>query len=412
LGQVMEVGDFIKFNAAKVSRVPPPGGDAGEGVREIQYITTAMVVAKTAQLIKKRDFPTAAAKVTDISQVTQGKIANFRTVTEFLRKKKLNSKEMQVLESIEKGELAANVLDSLSQTTIEETDSEEEESGTDESDADEDDNGNDADDADDDDDDDIMVVAEFGDTAESKPVSKKPIVKPMPDKTVVEVKKPVETSNKTENEVTKLANEMKQKELRKFIMSYIVMLAKVKCGSKTKLKVSHLKKVSGATQSNAFLAKLLVALGKECLKSEKGGVKVAHVFLTQPQVLVITEKGVTADKHLDMSEDISELNGSSKQSPPKKAIVSDVVDVASKYNSNVIKQILQGFIKLIDGEMTVMELAKSLLMDKKNLEKVLGAIVKRCEANMASEGGFKINNIFVSTLWKKKIANSGAEAIY
>jgi len=76
--------------------------------------------------------------------------------------------------------------------------------------------------------------------------------------------------------------------------------------------VSHLKKVSGATQSNAFLAKLLVALGKECLKSEKGGVKVAHVFLTQPQVLVITEKGVTAEKHLDMSEDIAELNGSSK----------------------------------------------------------------------------------------------------
>merc|ERR1719436_1834371 len=154
---------------------------------------------------------------------------------------------------------------------------------------------------------------------------------------------------------------MKQKELRKLIMSYIVILGKVQDRSKTKLKVSQLKKVSGATQTNAFLAKLLLALGKECLKTKKAGIHVGHVFVTPSQVSVITEKGVTMEKHLDLSEDISESNGTSTKSPAVKAKPSDdVIDAASKYSTNIIKQILQGFIKLIDGEMTVLELAKNL----------------------------------------------------
>merc|ERR1719273_1495282 len=103
----MIVGDYIKFNAAKVE------SDMQETkVREVPYMTTAMVVAKTVDEIKAAAIPDTAAVVTSLDQVTKEKIGNFRTVTNFLGGKKLTSKEEVLLEEISRGEFASQVLDS------------------------------------------------------------------------------------------------------------------------------------------------------------------------------------------------------------------------------------------------------------------------------------------------------------
>merc|ERR1712203_1003227 len=73
-------------------------------------MATAMVLAKTVDEIKVASIPETAAVVTSLDQVTKEKIANFRTVTNFLGNKKLTSKEEVMLEEITRGDLANQVL--------------------------------------------------------------------------------------------------------------------------------------------------------------------------------------------------------------------------------------------------------------------------------------------------------------
>ena len=58
---MIEVGDFIMFNAVKVSN---------DAASRIKYMATAMVVDKDSEALKAKQIPDSAPVITEIEQVT------------------------------------------------------------------------------------------------------------------------------------------------------------------------------------------------------------------------------------------------------------------------------------------------------------------------------------------------------
>jgi len=105
LADVMKVGDFIKFNGVRVD--PAKSGDA----RDIRYMATALVVAKTSEKVKCLKFPADIAQIDAIDQVTPTKIDNFKVVAGVMNGTRLSEAERELLDSIKSGKLASKVMD-------------------------------------------------------------------------------------------------------------------------------------------------------------------------------------------------------------------------------------------------------------------------------------------------------------
>ena len=101
LSDVMEVGDFIKFNAALVE------SKAIDCPRDINYMTTAMIVAKTAEELKTKNIPETAARILSLDQVAPTKMENFKVVVGVMNSTKINEVEEALLDGLRSGNVAA-----------------------------------------------------------------------------------------------------------------------------------------------------------------------------------------------------------------------------------------------------------------------------------------------------------------
>jgi len=386
LSDVMIVGDYIKFNAAKVESEMQE-----TKVREVPYMTTAMVVAKTVDEIKAAAIPNTAAVVTSLDQVTKEKIANFRTVTNFLGNKKLTSKEEAMLEEITRGDLANQVLVPQpdptrgidDETVLEDSGSE----GTDEE------EGEDQQNQEDEDDEEIMIVEErhVGVVKELQQVVKtpKPKSSPMKSASITEVSE--SNLKAAEANLDKLSKELRPSELRKVLMAYIGMLPRTENRA---IDVVKLRESSQPEMKIDFLKKFLLSLGEVC-QAAKAGLKVGHVFITASQVALIQERGAT--DHLHLTRVWTETQDS---------------DPLETLSPNILRKVLLGFVKLIEGKTTLEQLGLDTGVAT-DLKRVLMSVVNICKENIKKEGnkGFKLQNIFINTNQATQIANKGSAVL-
>jgi len=98
LPDVLAAGHFLKINLVKVET-----SDGGH--RNIQYMATAMVVHKTIDGVKVKEIPDAAPIISDIEQVTQNKLDNFKVVAGVINQTKPSQNEEAIIKTIKTGEL-------------------------------------------------------------------------------------------------------------------------------------------------------------------------------------------------------------------------------------------------------------------------------------------------------------------
>jgi len=356
----------------------------------VPYMTTAMVVAKTVDEIKAAAIPNTAAVVTSLDQVTKEKIANFRTVTNFLGNKKLTSKEEAMLEEITRGDLANQVLVPQpdptrgidDETVLEDSGSE----GTDEEEGEDQQNQEDEDEE-------IMIVEErhVGAVKELQQVVKTPKLKstPMKSASITEVSE--SNLKAAEANLDKLSKELRPGELRKVLMAYIGMLPR---SENRAIDVVKLRESSQPEMKIDFLKKFLLSLGEVC-QAAKAGLKVGHVFITASQVALIQERG--AIDHLHLTRVWTETQDS---------------DPLETLSPNILRKVLLGFVKLIEGKTTLEQLGLDTGVAT-DLKRVLMSVVNICKENIKKEGnkGFKLQNIFINTNQATQIANKGSAVL-
>ena len=99
-------------------------------------------------------------------------------------------------------------------------------------------------------------------------------------------------------DISKLAEELKPKELRKIIMAYIGALGSMPEDQDKRI-INVEAVVAGVnTEKNLdFFAEFFVSLGQNCLRVEKG-FKVGHMLVTMAQVKTIRARGVLVKEHI------------------------------------------------------------------------------------------------------------------
>ena len=401
LGDVMEVGDFVKFNIAKVER-------EGEEkrVREIAYMATAMVMSKTSEDIRTTAIPGTAAVVTSLDQVAKEKLANFRTVVNYLGVKGLSAREEELVEGVRAGRLARQVLEAtrgLEDNVVEESEEEEEDVM---------DNLEVVEEEQSDDDDEIMIVEErkIGFTEEKekpapearswyeaksdatkKKAEAKAIVKP--------AEKPKQQTDAlpsaSEQDLAEITSTYSPSELRRLVMAYISQVSGRQQG--TKLDLAVLRQEARSSKEGLEVARLLLAVTRRCQEVQARGCKVGHVFLTQGQVVILKEKGVKRMNEIKMGEKLQEE-----------------ADVTEKFSSAQLRKFLLSFMKLLDKKCNLAQLAKENELNVPEMKEVLQAVVTKCQAAPVVEGvrtGFKLQNVFVNSTLAGKIAAHGKASI-
>jgi len=97
----------------------------------------------------------------------------------------------------------------------------------------------------------------------------------------------------------KLVEELKPKELRKVIMSYVSSISNLpEEPEKRKVNVAGAIASVNSEKDISFFEDFFISLGQNCLKAEKG-IKVGHVFVTQVQMKTIRGKGVLSKKDIE-----------------------------------------------------------------------------------------------------------------
>jgi len=242
LTDVMGVGDYIKFNGVHIQ------GSTEENMRNIKHMTTAMVVAKTAEELKYMDIPTTAARIQSLDQVTNNKIENFKIVTRVMNNTKITDTEAGILGTLESGEVAK--LFGVKPKSKKKSDTKA---------------------ASDDSDDEITVIGD--ETEEDKK-----------DKAIIE--------------------ELKPSELRKLMMCYMEAVTKNnEYKVKMKMNLEEIRRASKTEKSCEFLENFFLYLGRQC-KSAIRGVKFGHVFVNQSQVNLIKERGILSKEDIKKVEHV------------------------------------------------------------------------------------------------------------
>jgi len=427
LADVMKVGDFIKFNGVRVD--PAKSGDA----RDIRYLATALVVAKTSDEVKTMEFPSDIAKIETIDQVAKTKIDNFKIVAGVMNTTQLSKTEEEIIDDIKRGRLGSKFLDLSNHSGC--TDDVLQESG-----------GSD---------DEATCVEKYvkvGEKEKEQNISK--------EVNIVDIQT--------------LVSELKPKELRKLIMSYIEFVTKLpEEASKKKFDIGNIVKTLNSDKSIRFFADFFISLGHACKTAEKG-IKVGHVFLTQTQVKAIRLKGIACEDDIDIEkseqigadnkgvDNVGDCEGKVEQTmnvdqmktclgkkEEKKVeeveiieeeivvknqcnndgkIVGEIQEVKAlselkvpdskvpesssheealgKLETPQLRKFLLSFMKLIDNSITLDEVAKNCNVTEEDARKLLAAITFKCRESPVVEGkrqSFKLKNIFVNSTWVEKI---------
>ena len=244
LPDVLSVGDFVKFNAAKVDM------EGGGSERDIQYLATSMITDTGVEDIREREIPDSAPVISDINQVTASKIENFKVVAGFLNKIKLTPEEEDIINYIKSGGLlskfASRIVKPRISTPIEidyDTDVDE---GSDEE---------------------ITVIETISD-------------------------------NKAQDTEIPIGD-LKPKDLRSLISSYNGQVSRhVQNRTRGKYCLRQLRDETKLGKELTFFQDFLISLGRKCRQSQTG-FKVGHIFVTSQQVKSIVDYGIMSKDDIE-----------------------------------------------------------------------------------------------------------------
>merc|ERR1712113_1226948 len=87
-------------------------------------------------------------------------------------------------------------------------------------------------------------------------------------------------------------------------------------------------------------------------------------------------------------------------------------DPLETLSPNILRKVLLGFVKLIEGKTTLEQLGLDIGVAT-DLKRVLMSVVNICKENIKKEGnkGFKLQNIFINTNQAIQIANKGSAVL-
>ena len=346
LSDLIKVGDFIKYNSVLVQREAA----AGHG-RDISHLATAVVFASTHSLMRTRDIPNTAPKVTQLAQLEQAKVANFRTVTGLVGKVALTEKERKLVAEVEAGGKGG----SQEQVEI-------------------------------DSDDEVEVLP----TNADKPK-------------VSEVEMKAANAN-----LEARIKEFNVKDLRKVLMTYMTLLASTAESVERKVDLASVSR--GIVKDQAAVQRLLVALGRKVSLDPKG-LKVGQVFLSQAQVKSILEKGVLAPEHIKAVEKAKPVVAE-KIAPAATAtaVKAEPEGPLSKISADKLRKLLRSYMELLKQGTTVADIAATQELPEDKVKELLVEITKRCKDAPMVDGrrsGFKLHSFFVNSTWVAKICTSG-----
>ena len=277
------------------------------------------------------------------------------------------------------------------------------------------------------------------------------------------VKQKEQTKIKDEGiiDIQTLVSDLKPKELRKLIMSYIEVVSKLPDeASKDKFDIQNIVKTLNSEKTFRFFVDFFISLGHACLTAEKG-IKVGHVFLTQTQVKAIRLKGIKCEKDIDMKpsekpkekvEMINEVTKPKEDKNPAESVETNVdkvqeiskehydgkemdeieeikidgglqpstsicsnsadlkvsahENVLNKYSTTELRKFIFSFMKMIDKTVTLGEAAKNGDVTEEVAKELFAAITFKCKASPVVDGkrqSFKLKNIFMNSTWAEKV---------
>ena len=336
--------------------------------------------------VKCLKFPADIAQIDAIDQVTPTKIDNFKVVAGVMNGTRLSEAERELLDSIKSGKLASKVMDLSHLRYCADDVLQESDESTDEA----------------------TCVEDY---RERKNVEK------------------VEPKEETFTNIETLVGELKPKELRKLLMSYIEVVNKQPDGTTKKgIDVAAIGKSLNIGKDVGFLEEFFISLGNTCKTAEKG-IKVGHVFITQTQVKAIRLKGISCKEDIEIGDAIdkfkvdrgrnSNVSVETKSSPDDELKVdknhnpnvivgtkSSTGDVLSQFSTPVLRKFILSFMKLIDKSTTLEEIAKDSSLSVDVVKDIFKAISNKCKGTQVVDGkrqSFKLQNIFMNSTWIEKI---------
>ena len=411
LSDLIKVGDHIKYCAILIAPNTPL-------TRDISHLATAVVFASTHSLIRTRDIPSTAPKVTNLKQLEAAKVGNFRTVTGLVGKTALTAREKQLIAEVEAG---AKGKDDM------EIDS----------------------------DDEVEVLP----TAASK---------------VDEVE--LKAANA---QLEARIKDFNLKDLRKLLMTYMTHLASIK--ETTERKIDLTKISEGVNKDLGTIERLFLALGRK-VKVEPKGQKVGQVFLSQQQVKNVLDKGILAPEHVDRTaqeaaeaakkaaaekhaaarkeaaekaaairkaaeeakraalekaaaeraaalkakeeklaaEKAAAIKAKAEKEAAEKAAAEKAAaekaaleaDPLYQINGDKLRKLCRAYMELLKQATTLEDIAKVQEVSVDKARSLLVEITQRCKAAPMVEGrraGFKLHSFFVNSTWVAKICENGLE---
>merc|ERR1711884_675564 len=400
LSDLIKVGDHIKYCAILISPNAPTL------TRDISHLATAVVFASTHSLIRTRDIPSTAPKVTNLKQLEAAKVGNFRTVTGLVGKTALTEREKQLMAEVDVG-------------------------------------GKGKDDMEIDSDDEVEVLptgANKVDEVELKAANAQ-----------------LETRIKDFN----------LKDLRKLMMTYNTHLASIK--ETTERKIDLTKITEGVNKDLGTVERLFLAIGRK-VKVETKSMKVGQVFLSQQQVKNILEKGILAPEHVDRTaqeaaeaakkaavrkaaeearkaaqekaqaeraaalkakqekiaaekaaaakakaEKEAAEKAAAEKAAAEKAAAQAALEADPLYHisqGNKLNKLCRSYMELLKKAATLEDIAKVQELPVDKVRSLLVEITKRCKDAPVVDGkrvGFKLHSFFMNSTWVAKICENGLE---
>ena len=339
LPDVLSIGDFVKFNAVKVEM------EVAGTNRDIRYLATSMITDTAVEDIRDRQIPDSAPVISDIEQVTASKVNNFKVVAGFLSNIPLASEEEDVLNDISSGGLLAKFASRLLKPRIPSP---------------------------------IVIEPEVDNEEGSDE-----------EITVIET-----VSDSRTNTVDVPVGELKQKELRNLISTYIKAVNKhAQNNARGKYCLRELQEETKLCYDLSFFEEFLLCLGTKCQEVKKG-FKVGHIFVTPSQVNSILIYGV-------LSKDDIDNTPTEKRDAPE-----DYTKILKRLPFSKLRKFVIDFHNYLSSMLSLEEMSKnaSLTMEQtRQLMSAVGEAVEKAPVEAGKVQGMKVNNIFISSTWVLKI---------
>ena len=203
----------------------------------------------------------------------------------------------------------------------------------------------------------------------------------------------------TEAEEDIPTGDLKPKELRAIIMSYIEMINKTKDGpSREKFNLRELKQTTKIDKDLGFFEGFCLALARKC-ESVKKGFKVGHIFVTHSQVNLILNHGILSRADIANTAIAAE----------KSSDHSNSIDILKSIPFSKLRTFIIDFHNFACSKKQfadVKELGQKHSMTPAHCRKVMTAVKQELGKAPVVNGkpqGMKLNNIFVSSGWIEKL---------